>query len=91
MSLHSVGCLGDVSDHGGTVISTNQDGTVKVAGLDVAVSGALHQCPIKDHGTTPITATTTKSFINGKLIVTYGATAGCGAKIIPPDRKVNCE
>ena len=73
--------LGDTSDHNGTIISTNQDGTVKANGIDIAVNGAMHSCPIQNHGITSITAITTKTYINGKLVVTIGAVAGCGATI----------
>jgi len=51
-----------------------------------AVEGALHKCPKEGHGTTSITAVTIKSFHNDKLILTTNAVAGCGAKILPPDR-----
>lgn len=87
----SVALLGDLSTHGGSIISTNQDGTFNVGGIAVAVNGALHLCPITGHGSTPITAITVKSFHNGKLIATRGAIAGCGALIAPPDRKVYIE
>lgn len=83
--------LGDSSNHGGSVITTNQDGTLKVRGAVVAVEGALHSCPIDGHGVTPITAVTVKSYHNSKLILTIGAVAGCGAKLIPSDRKVYIE
>ena len=56
-----------------------------------AVEGAQHSCPIEGHGTTTITAITTKSYHNGKLILTENAVAGCGAIITPADRKVNVE
>jgi len=83
--------LGDGSDHGGVVITTNQDGTLKVNGADVAVEGAKHSCPVTGHGITTITAVTIKSYHNGKLILTDGAIAGCGAVIQPVDRKVYVE
>jgi uncharacterized Zn-binding protein involved in type VI secretion len=86
-----VAVLGDSSDHGGTLISTNQDGTVSLNDIVVCVNQCLHSCPITGHGVTSVTAIVTKSKINGKLIITYGATAGCGAIITPPDRKVYCE
>lgn len=62
----------------------------------VVVNGALHSCPQyygggSPHGVTAITAVTTKSYCNGKLIVTYGAVAGCGAIITPADRQVHVE
>jgi len=85
---------GDPSSHGGSIVSTNQDGTFDVGGVDVAVDGAMHSCPIVGppaHGVTPITAVTTKSYHNGKLIVTENAVAGCGAAIQPPDRGVTVE
>jgi uncharacterized Zn-binding protein involved in type VI secretion len=84
-----IALLGDSSSHGGTIITSNQDGTFDVGGTEVAVNGALHSCP--SHGVTSITAITIKSFQNGKLILTTGAIAGCGAIIQPPDRGVIVE
>jgi uncharacterized Zn-binding protein involved in type VI secretion len=86
-----VALLGDPSDHGGVVITHNQDGSFTVGGIAVAVEGALHSCPIIGHGTTLITAVTTKTKCNGKLVLTTDAVAGCGAKLIPSDRNVNIE
>jgi len=86
-----VACIGDGSDHGGTIVSSGQDGTFTVGGIVVAVEGATHSCPITGHGVTAISAITTKSLGNGKLILTKNAVAGCGAKIIPPDRSVYVE
>jgi len=90
MSL-KIACLGDSSDHGGTLISTNQDGKFPVGGIQVCANGCSHSCPIPGHGVTSVTAVTTKSYVNGKLIITENAVAGCGAKIIPPDRKCYVE
>ena len=87
----NIALLGDSSSHGGTIINSNQDGTLMVGGIAVAVTGALHRCGILAHGVTPITATTIKSFHNNKLILTAGAIANCGAVIISPDRKVYIE
>jgi hypothetical protein len=84
-------CLNDGSSHGGTVVSTNTDGTLKVGGIQVCVQGAEHSCPIPFHGTTQISAIARKSYMNGLLILTYGSTAGCGAVIEPPDRQVYIE
>ena len=78
--------LGDNSDHGGVLVTTNQDNRLTLAGIPVCANGCMHSCPIYGHGTTPVTAVTIKSKVNGKLIITQGATAGCGATIIPPDR-----
>lgn len=84
-------CIGDKSNHGGTVASHNQDGTLRAAGELVAVENAEHTCPIKGHGTTLITAVTVKSYHNGKLILTELAIAGCGARMAPPNRRVFVE
>lgn len=73
--------VGDPSDHGGVIITSGQNNTVRNEGKNIAVQGALHSCPQQGHGTTPITAITTRTRINGKLIVTTGAVAGCGAII----------
>lgn len=117
-----IAVLGDASSHGGTVVTTNQDGTLIVTvgggfappfstggmfgnfmwgellgtggaavGLLPAVEGALHSCPVPGHGVTPIRAVTVKSYHNGKLILTVSAVAGCGAQILPPDRRVYVE
>jgi len=86
-----IACLGDSSNHGGTLISTNQDGRFLTTGIAVCANGCSHSCPIPGHGVTSVTAATIRSFVNGKLIITYGATAGCGATITPPERLVYVE
>ena len=84
----TVACLGDSSSHSGTIITSGQDGTVSAGGSAIAVQGALHDCPRDGHGITTITPIITKTFINGKLIITEGARAGCGAVITPINRNV---
>ena len=86
-----IALLGDASTHGGVIITSGQDGKFQVGGIAVAVDGALHSCPITVHGITSVSAITTKSFDNGKLILTEGAIAGCGAIISPVDRSVYVE
>jgi uncharacterized Zn-binding protein involved in type VI secretion len=83
-----VACLGDGATHSGVIISSGQDGTVKVGGVVVAVHGAMFACNLMGHGTTAITPLAKRSFINGKLIITKGSVAGCGAKMLPPNRGV---
>lgn len=83
-----VACVGDTSSHGGTIITSGQDGTVLAAGAVVAVQGALHHCPKSGHGTTPVTPIIKNTYINGKLVVTSGAVAGCGAVMSPIERGV---
>lgn len=89
--MEKIACLGDSSSHGGTLISSNQDGRCKVKGIEVCVNGCEHSCPIPGHGTTKVTAITIKSYVNGKLVITYGAQAACGAIIQPIDRGVYVE
>ena len=87
----NVTVLGDSSSHGGKVIKTGQS-TVTATNKSIAIDGlAMHSCPVQGHGITPITAITTKSYIAGKLIITSGAKASCGAIINSPDRKVYVE
>jgi len=86
-----IAVVGDSSDHGGTIITSNQDGTFFANGIEVAVEGAQHSCAIEEHGITSITAVTTKSYHNNKLILTKGAVAGCGAVIQPIDRGITVE
>lgn len=85
-----IACVGDMSDHGGTITVPGQT-TVLAGGVPVAVMGAIHSCPIPGHGDTPIVPITVKSMAGGMLIVTENAVAGCGAKIIGIDRKVEVE
>jgi uncharacterized Zn-binding protein involved in type VI secretion len=71
--------LGDVSDHGGTIIQAS--GGFTVDGTAGVVNGDLHQCPISGHGTTPISSSSTATG-NGRAVVRSGDKAGCGATII---------
>lgn len=83
-----VACMDDDSSHGGTIITSGQDGTVLAGGSVIAVDGASHSCPIDGHGVTAITPIIKKTRINGKLIITEGAIAGCGAIMSPINRNV---
>lgn len=89
--MRKIALLGDGSSHGGTLITTNQSGSVTVGGTPVCVEGCLHQCPLPNHGTTAVTPVTIETYIDGKLVITEGAIAGCGAVITPPDRGVYVE
>ena len=73
--------LGDPSNHGGSIVDTNADDTVLANGIPVAVDGAQHSCPITGHGTTSVSPIAIKTSVNGKLVITVGAQAGCGAII----------
>lgn len=82
----NVACVGDTSSHGGTIVISGQDGSVSAGGAVIAVAGAMLDCP--DHGMVSITPIIKRTTINGRLIVTDGATATCGAIISAVDRKV---
>ena len=86
-----VACLGDPSDHGGLLTTTNSDNKLTAKGIPVCISGCSHSCPIPGHGVTAVTAVTLKSYHNGILILTEGSIAACGAVIAPPDRGVFIE
>lgn len=83
MATKRVACVNDPSSHGGYLSNSNTDGSFKVMGEVVCVQGASHVCPISGHGTTLVSAIAIKSYCNGKLTLTEGAVAGCGAVIQP--------
>lgn len=85
----NISLKGDSGSHGGSITVSNQDGSFNVSGVEVAVHGAILLCAV--HGPQAVTANTTKSTCNGKLIVANGAIANCGATIISPDRSVYVE
>ena len=84
-----VACLGDPSDHDGSIITVGTGHVWNVNGVRVCVQGAIHRCPREGHGDTPITAITVTTKLGGQRVLTFGAVAGCGAVIQPPDRKTN--
>jgi uncharacterized Zn-binding protein involved in type VI secretion len=81
-----VAVVGDTSTHGGSIITSGQDGSITVGGFEVAVDGAILDCP--SHGNVVISSVISKTYGNSKLLVTMDATASCGAKIIAVDRRV---
>lgn len=82
-----VACVGDPASHPGSITVSGQVGNkLYVGGLEVAVDGATFHC--NDHGDQTIHAIITKTKCGGKLLITAGAVAGCGAIIRPPNRKV---
>jgi len=89
--MAGIACVGDLSDHGGFIIDTGGSVCMRVGGVEVAVDGAMHSCPIEGHGVTAIMAITTMSRCGGKNILTAGAVAGCGALIVAPSRDVDVE
>lgn len=71
--------LGDPSDHGGRMVSASGKATIN--GVVGCVSGDMHVCPIKNHGTTSVTGTS-KLTSNGIRHIRVGDVAGCGAVLV---------
>lgn len=86
-SAKIVAVVGDTSTHGGSIITSGQDGSLTVGGIPVAVEGCQFNCP--EHGLRTVTAVITKTRHNGKLVITMDAVVSCGAKIIATDRGVS--
>jgi uncharacterized Zn-binding protein involved in type VI secretion len=72
--------LGDVSDHGGVIITSASVTTVN--GILVARVGDLHSCPIPGHGVTAITNGSGNFVSEGAVTAVIGSVCGCGATII---------
>jgi uncharacterized Zn-binding protein involved in type VI secretion len=87
--MTAVARLNDTSDHGGKIITASSN--VLCDSIPVARDGDTHSCPIVGHGDTAITAITTHSYVNGRLILTVGARAGCGALINSGSPTTNVE
>jgi uncharacterized Zn-binding protein involved in type VI secretion len=79
--------LGDVSDHGGTIISASTN--VFANGIGVARNGDMHSCPIPGHGITPMSSDSTVK-VNGQSVVRVNIDqAGCGAVFNAASPSVN--
>ena len=88
--MPSVARLGDGSDHGGYIASVSQT-SGKANGIQIAVQGDIHDCPISGHGNTAISSVISHTTIKGNLVLTVGAVAGCGAKINTGSPDVNAD
>lgn len=85
-----IACMGDPASHPGSIVTSGQaDDGFLINGEIIAVAGAAFACQIEGHGTTLITPVVVRTKKNGKLVITEGAVAGCGAVIVPPERKCN--
>ena len=81
MAQRPVARLGDVSSHGGVIISS---GTFYRDSFDnklVARRGDLHSCPLPRHGITPIVTASSKVRSQGKAVAGITSVCGCGAVI----------
>ena len=95
-----IALVGDPVTHGGVqrgmITTSNQDGTLKVGGVEVAVDGAMGSCSVHwVFSPRPITAGTAKTTHNSKAIVVEGDIVGvgsvCEAIVSPPDRGIYIE
>ena len=81
MAQRPVARLGDVSSHGGVIISS---GTFYRDSFDnklVARRGDLHSCPLPRHGITPIVTASSKVRSERKAVAGITSVCGCGAVI----------
>lgn len=81
MAQFPVARLGDVSSHGGIIISSGQLYRDSADGKLVARRGDLHSCPIPRHGVTPIVTASSKVRSQGKAVAGITSMCGCGATI----------
>lgn len=73
--------LGDVTSHGGNVVSSSAT-HFKVHGVPVACVGDACRCPITGHTNCTITTGSPHHVINGKRMAFEGDSVSCGAKLI---------
>ena len=79
---NNISRLGDLSDHGGYIMSVTTTKTY-CNGKLIARIGDLHSCPIPGHGITQIISSSLSSVnVEGKNVATIGSKTGCGATII---------
>lgn len=76
--MPKVVCLGDTSDHGGTVMTSCQKHSF--GGRLAARRGDLFNCPL--HGVNPIATGSAKYTIEGQPVARDGDVTQCGAKLI---------
>lgn len=83
--------VGDMSSHGGTIITGSPTATVN--GLPVCRIGDLHSCPqfypgMVPHAVTPVIAAAgviARPTVDGVPIAVSGDITGCGAVLLPSD------
>jgi uncharacterized Zn-binding protein involved in type VI secretion len=79
--MPAVARFGDISDHGGSIISSASK-TTDNSGKLIARKNDSHSCPIPGHGVTAITSKVSSTFIcEGQPVAVVGSVCGCGAII----------
>src|ERR1700760_3193608 len=81
-------CVGDKTDHGGTVITGNA--TFDLHGKKLAQVGDLTTCP-KCKGVFPITTGTSNFVVGGKQAAIHGSKTACGATVLSSQLTTDCE
>lgn len=71
--------LGDMSDHGGVIITASPNW--KCNGIPIARVTDQHSCPLPGHGVTPIESGSPNWSVNGLAMARVGSVCGCGAVI----------
>lgn len=89
MAKLSVARIGDMSNHGGTIITSCQK--TNAEGKLIARVQDLHSCPIPRHGITPIMTGSPNHIVESKQCARTTSVTGCGAMIIGGCQKTFCD
>lgn len=79
MSL-SIIRLGDLTSHGGKVVSASN--THFIGGIGIARVGDMVLCPIGGHGVNPIIEGAPTYVIGGRMVALHGHRSACGCTLI---------
>jgi uncharacterized Zn-binding protein involved in type VI secretion len=83
MAGRKVIVLGDLTSHGGEVISASGEGRYTIDGIPVACVGDKVSCPKKGHGPETIISGDENATLDGKAIAIEGLSkTSCGAELI---------
>ena len=72
--------LGDVTSHGGKVISAS--GSHFISGIGIARVGDKITCPIAGHGINTIVEGAATYLIGGRMVALHGHRCACGCTLI---------
>lgn len=72
--------LGDLTSHGGRVITASATHTI--GGIGIARMGDMVVCPIPSHGINAIVEGTANYLIGGRMVALQGHRCACGCTLI---------
>jgi uncharacterized Zn-binding protein involved in type VI secretion len=72
--------LGDMTSHGGTVITASP--THSIGGVGIARVGDSVACPIPGHGVNVIVEGAATYLIGGRMVALHGHRSACGCTLI---------